>query len=99
MNKIFIWLVVVVVIVAGGFFLFRTGNDGNRDDAMTAKEGEGIENEPNIPATGNTDDVLAAILNSVAGDDMTPDVTDPSLFDSGSAELDGFDRSFDASGL
>ena len=98
MNKVIIWLVVVVVIVAGGFFLLRAGANGSREDAMTAKEG-GVKNEPNVPATGNTDDVLAAILNSVAGDDTTPDVTDPSLFDSGSAELDGFDRSFDASGL
>lgn len=98
MNKIFIWLIVVVVIVAGGFFLLRTGNNSDKE-AMTGNENGKSGGEPNVPATGNTDDVLAAILNSVAGDDMTPDVTDPSLFDSGSAELDGFDRSFDASGL
>lgn len=97
MNKIITWLVVVVVIIAGGIFLFNSGSQNPKSNSDN-QQATGSEAQ-NVPVTGNIDDVSAAILNAVAGDDMTPDITDPNLLDSGSAELNSFDQSFDASGL
>lgn len=102
MNRNFLWLIIVIVLVALTLFLLGGGikTDNSENTGNTSSTGaSATENETLTPATGNIDDTVSAVLNAVSGDDLAPEETNPSLIETGGGLLGEFDQSFDLSGL
>ena len=93
MNKSFWWLIVVLIVVAIGGFYLRSDKTSTPDEETLTTE------EQVIPATGNINDAVDAILGDLASEDLTPDESDSAIIGTDDTLLSGFDEAFDATQL
>jgi len=81
MNRTFLWIVIAVVVIVGGLYL--SGNLGGKNETPPTTENPtdsaALPNEELKPATGNIDDILAALMVEASADSEAPTDLDPSL--------------------
>lgn len=98
MNKTFLWLIVIVVVIVAGALFFNRGYE--TEDTVTPPGAGPVSGAPPsglVAPTGNVDDVVASILSEVASDELTPEESDSSL--TAPENFGDLDQSLDTSSL
>lgn len=95
MNKSFWWLIIVLVVVAVGGFYLRSSK--NQDQGTAVEEGVVVEEETLVPATGNIDDAVQAILGETANEELAPEDSDTSLTEVDNVLIDSFGEALNES--
>jgi len=91
MSKSFWWLVIVLVLVAVGGFYLRYNDNGDQLASENNLPTDG--NEELIPATGNIDDVVEAIMGELNASYLAPEESNSGLVNFDESVVDEVDQS------